>query len=105
MTDPQNIRERLLDRMDHGELTADDANVALVRAERFRIVYRLPANVRRALNAAVKRGELGHLPKDGLRPEAYFHPTFAYLAKVERDRIEQHAIAALRGVVASGDLL
>jgi hypothetical protein len=93
----QNTIERLLDRLDGGALTADQANVELVRAERVRIVWgRLPRQLRNAFNAAVKAGRLGHLKKAGLKPEAYFHPSFAYLAIAERNQIERAATAAIR---------
>lgn len=86
MQDQQNNRERLLDKLDRGEIAVDDANVQLVLQERFRVVHRLPAAVRKALNAAVKSGKLGHLRKDGVKPEVYFHPNFEYLAIAERNK-------------------
>lgn len=97
MQDQQNNRERLLDKLDRGEITVDDANVQLVRQERFRVVNRLPAAVRKALNAAVKSGQLGHLPKDGVKPEVYFHPNFEYLAIAERNK---HVRALKRALTA-----
>ena len=48
MTDMQNLRERIMDRRERGVITTDEANVELVRAERFRLVSRLPASVRTA---------------------------------------------------------
>lgn len=89
--------EHLQDLMQKGELTADQANVQMVRDQRFRMVVNsLPAAIRKALNAAVKRGELGHLKKDGHKPECYFHPTFQYLAVAERNRRERE-VMQLRG--------
>ena len=89
----QNDIEHLKDLIQKGELTADEANVQMVRYERFRMVVNsLPAAVRKALNAAVKRGELGHMKKDGHKPECYFHPTFEYLAVAERNRREREVI-------------
>lgn len=85
----QNDVVHLQDLMQRGELTADEANVQMVRDQRFRIVVNgLPASVRKSLNAAVRAGELGHMKKDGHKPECYFHPTFEYLAKSERLRRE-----------------
>ena len=86
MQDQQNNRERLLDKLDRKEITVDDANVQLVLQERFRVVHKLPAAVRKALNAAVKSGKLGHLRKDGVKPEVYFHPSFKHLAVEERNK-------------------
>lgn len=95
----QNDVEHLQDLMQRGELTADQANVQMVRNERVRVVVNgLPANVRKALNAAVRAGELGRMKKDGHKPECYFHPTFEYLAKAERARREREVIS-LRGTV------
>lgn len=80
-----------------GELTAAQANVAMVRAERVRIVTsRVPAQVRASLQAAVKNGSLGHLAKDGYKPEAYFHPEFEYLARGERAEAERRTIDAMK---------
>lgn len=89
----QNDIEHLQDLMQKGELTADQANVQMVRNERFRMVVNsLPASLRKALNAAVRSGELGHMKKDGHKPECYFHPTFEYLAKAERLKREREVI-------------
>lgn len=94
----QNDRDRILDLVDRGVLSADQGNVRMVRLERFRIVHKLPSGVRKALNAAVKCGELGHMCKDGLKPEVYFHPTFRYLAIAERERIFRDGVTALSKV-------
>jgi len=85
----QNDVEHLKDLMQKGELTVDQANVQMVRDERFRLVVNsLPAEVRKALNAAVKAGDLGRMAKDGHKPECYFHPTFRYLAVAARAQRE-----------------
>lgn len=97
----QNHIEHLQDLMQRGLLTADQANVEKVKMARVQLVQgRLPAQVRKALNAAVKSGELGHVKKQGKKPEAYFHPTFEHLANSERSRCERETLAALSGVVA-----
>lgn len=97
----QNDIEHLKDLMQRSELTADQANVQMVRDQRFRMVVNsLPAGVRKALNAAVKSGELGHMKKNGHKPECYFHPTFQYLAVAERNRRESEVIN-LRGTVTT----
>lgn len=67
-------------------MTVDEKNVQLVRVKRFILcTSKIPASVRRALNEAVKRGELGHVKKEGHKPEAYFHPTFDYMMKAARN--------------------
>ena len=96
----QNDRERLADHLQRGLITVDDANVKMIRDERFRIVHKLPRDVRKALNAAVKRGELGHMKRDGLKPEVYYHPTFRYMAIEARDRTFRTAIDALEKIYA-----
>lgn len=103
----QNDIEHLQDLMQKGELTADQANVQMVRNERFRMVVNsLPASLRKALNAAVRSGELGHMKKDGHKPECYFHPTFEYLVKAERLKREREVIG-MRGTatVCMSDIL
>lgn len=50
-------------------------NVEMIRAEGFRIIHgRIPAQVRKELQEGVRKGELGHLKKDGLLPEVFFRP-------------------------------
>ncbi|ARG87525.1 TPA: hypothetical protein L5W85_006039 [Pseudomonas aeruginosa] len=98
----QNDIETIKDLLHRGELTADQANVQMVRNDRFRMVINsLPASVRKALNAAVKTGELGHMKKDGHKPECYFHPTFKYLAVEARNKRECEIARASRSALAS----
>lgn len=95
----QNNLERIKDRMQKGELTTDRANVEMVMIERVRLITsRVPNSVRKALNAAVKTGELGHVKKDGHKPEAYFHPTFEYMVPGERNEYERKIMRAIIGV-------
>jgi hypothetical protein len=97
----QNHVEHLQDKLDRGEMTADQANVEKVKMARVQLVTcRMPMAVRKALNAAVKRGELSHMPKDGRKPEAYYHPTFEYLAKQARNEHERNTLKALAGVLS-----
>ena len=96
-----NIREHLREQVREGVITAAEANVKVVRAERFHLVVGvIPRDVRSALNAAVKDGRLRRLPKDGAKPECYYHPDFEYLAKGERVAIAEKRMAALAGVFA-----
>jgi hypothetical protein len=95
----QNHVEHLVDMVQRGEMTADQANVQKVKMSRVQLVTtRLPAQVRKALNAAVKRGELGHIKKDGHKPEAYFHPTFEYMVAGERNAHERSVLEAVSKV-------
>jgi len=57
-----------------GEMSTDQANVYAVQLVGARLIKAtLRKEVRAALNAAVKAGELGHIKKDGLKAEAYHH--------------------------------
>jgi len=94
----QNDRERLIDQLQRGLITAENANIQMVRNERFRIVHKLSRDVRKALNTAVKRGELGHMKKDGMKPEVYYHPTFKHLAIEARNKKFNAGIQALKAV-------
>jgi len=100
-TNVHNNIESLQDLIHRDKLTADQANVEMVRMLRVRIVKgRMPAQVRKALNEAVKRGYLAHMKKEGHKPECYYHPTFDYLARAARARCEEevkHAIAKIAG--------
>lgn len=97
----QNYWIRLKDRVARGEITVEESHVEQVRAARvYLVTCPLPADFRRALNAAVKSEKLGHVKKEGHKPEAYFHPEFAYLVPGERKAVEDRALRAIRGVIA-----
>lgn len=97
----QNDIERLKDLMQRGELTAAQANVQMVRNDRFRLVINgIPSDVRKALNEAVKAGVLGRLKKDGHKPECYYHPTFKYLAVAARNDREKEVLRVSRTAMA-----
>lgn len=97
----QNEIESLQDLIQREEITADQANVEMVLAARFRIITNsIPRKTRKALNEAVKNGVLGHVEKDGLKPEVYYHPNFDYLARAERTQIEKETINTLCRVLA-----
>ena len=54
----QNDIEHLKDLMQRDQLTAAQANVELVRIKRFRLITsKMPQDVRKALNEAVRNGE------------------------------------------------
>ena len=62
------------DQLRQGKVSVDQANVMIVQMVGVQVVSgKLPSSVRKALNEAVKRGELGHVKKDGLKPEVYHH--------------------------------
>jgi len=66
-----------------------------------KIVGRVPAQVRSELRAAVKAGVLGHLRKDGLLPEMFFHPAHKNSAIEVRQRQAAYAIGCIASVMAS----
>lgn len=95
----QNDLEHTQDLVQRGCMTADQANVEIVRMARVRVITgSMPANVRKILNAAVKNGELSHKSKSGHKPEVYYHPSFEHLANAERSRIERETINAIASV-------
>lgn len=97
----QNDVEWLIDQIQLGKMSADKANVEMVRMERVRVINNsLPSDVRKTLNMAVKAGELCHKRKDGRKPEVYYHPDFEHLANEERNRAEKEMLEALASVVA-----
>ncbi len=104
-TPTQMIVEAIQEEMRNGLLTADQANVEMVLRMRFRITGKMPTQVRKSLFAAVKAGTLGRMKKDGLKPEAFFHPNFAYLAAAERNRIAAESIESLKKCFCIGELL
>lgn len=84
--------------MDNG-MSLDDANVEIVRMMGVRLINaRLDRRARSALMAGVKSGKLGHLAKNGIKPEAFFHPNSEDNAKEERSKIANAAIRAIAAV-------
>jgi hypothetical protein len=99
----QNDLEYIKDLMTRGNMTADQANVEMVKMARVRVIINsVPASVRKALNDAVKSGELMHKCKSGKKPEVYYHPSFEHLANAERNRTEEETIEALLKVCCAG---
>lgn len=99
----QNDFEYLMDMIDLGKMSAAEANVEMVLTERVRLVTSpLPREVRRALNDAVKSGKLGHIKRRGIYPEAYYHPTFEYLAKAAIKKRASEKMEAISKVIVSG---
>lgn len=98
----QNDFEHIQDLMTRGNMTADQANIEIVRMARVRIIVNsLPASVRKALNSSVKSGGLKHKGKSGHKPEVYYHPDFEHLANTECNRIEKETLGALLNICCS----
>ncbi len=70
----------------------------LIQATRV-IKGRIPAAVRKELRAAVKAGALGHLPKDGLKPEIFYHPDHKFGAIERQKREAEHSIGCIASVM------
>jgi len=76
-------------------------NVENILVEGTRVVRgRVPAQVRKELAAAVKAGVLGRLPKDGLKPEIYYHPDHKHGAIERQQREALYAVNCIAKVVA-----
>lgn len=98
-----NDLQHLQDLLERGEIDAQEANVRKVEYQRVLLVTgKLPAQVRKALSAGVKSGRLGHMKKDGLKPEAFYHATFDYLAKGERAHHERKCKEACQAILGGG---
>lgn len=82
--------------------TADfGPNVEQILCQASRVICgRVPLQVRKELNAAVKAGILGHLKKDGLKPEIYFHPDHKHGAIERQNREAEHSVRCIAGVLA-----
>jgi hypothetical protein len=96
----ENAREYVKDQMKQGKMTAAEANVRVVQMVGFLVVTKMPIDVRKALNAAVKIGELGRIKKDGLKPEIYHHKNGRANAIVEQRRIENESLEKIKNVFA-----
>jgi hypothetical protein len=62
---------------------------------------RIPMQVRRELMAAVKDGVLGHLRKDGLKPEVFFHPDHKNGAHDRQQREAAYSVQCIANVLAT----
>lgn len=77
-------------------------NVEQIRKQATRVVVgKIPACVRKELREAVKLGFLGHLKKDGLRPEIFFHPDHKNGAIARQNREAAYSISCIASVVAT----
>jgi len=76
-------------------------NVTNILVQATRVIRgRIPAQVRAELRAAVQAGVLGHLKKDGLKPEIFFHPDHRNGAIERQQREAAYAIECISKVVA-----
>lgn len=76
-------------------------NVSKILCQGSRVVKsKIPARVRAELRLAVKEGVLGHLPKNGLKPEVFFHPAHKGSAKEAQVREANYAISCISTVIA-----
>jgi hypothetical protein len=100
MMDLHSATEKARNMLSDGLLSdLTEANIEIVRMMGVRIITgRVPADSRKALNAGVKSGKLGKLKKDGLKPEAYFHPNSKANAIAARNKIAAQSIAAIQSV-------
>jgi len=96
MMNQQSAIEAAKGMMENG-MSLDDANIEIVRMMGVRIVSGgFDRRTRSALMQGVKDGKLGHLKKDGLKPEAFFHPNAIWSAKEERNKIANAGIRAIQ---------
>jgi hypothetical protein len=95
----QTAKEYALNEMQIGNIDAAQANVLMVQMMGVRVIKsRIPSDVRKALNGAVKKGELGHMKKDGLKPEVYYHKNARAEAIVQREREMRSILGTLKNV-------
>lgn len=88
-----------------GELDGIGPNAMVFRLMGASLVAgRMPREVRAELAEAVKLGKLGHIKKEGLRPEVFFHPNARSYAIDLREAHFRQAVNAIRGVCASPEL-
>lgn len=76
-------------------------NVERILCGATRVVKgRIPAQVRAELRAAVKAGALGHLKKDGLKPEIFYHPDHKHGAIELQKREAAYSVGCIAKVLA-----
>jgi hypothetical protein len=78
-------------------------NTEQIRKHATRVVRgRIPASVRKELMNSVKLGLLGHLKRDGLKPEIFFHPDHANGAKERQNHEAAYSVKCIATVMVSG---
>lgn len=76
-------------------------NVAQILVQASRVIRgKIPAQVRKELREAVKAGVLGHLKRDGLKPEIFFHPDHKHGAIERQKREAEYAVGCISKVMA-----
>lgn len=76
-------------------------NVQNILIQGTRVVQSVvPAQVRKELRAAVKAGVLGHLKRDGLKPEIFYHPDHRHGAIERQKREAEYAVSCIARVMA-----
>jgi hypothetical protein len=76
-------------------------NVEQILAQATRVIHgKIPAQVRKELMAAVKAKVLGRLPKDGLKPEIFFHPDHRHGAIDRQNSEAAYSIGCIATVMA-----
>lgn len=90
----------------HGYTNDFGPNVEQILAQGARLIRgKVPAAVRRELREAVKAGVLCHLPKDGLKPEAFYNPNNRNTAVWMRDREAEYSVSCIAKVVGCNTAL
>ncbi len=75
-------------------------NVTNILVQATRVIRgRIPAQVRKQLMTAVKAGVLGRLPKNGLKPEIFFHPDHKNGAIERQNREAAYSIKCISSVI------
>lgn len=88
------------DQVDRGNITADQANVEIIRMMGVREINgRISRETRRSLMDAVKKGELGRIAKTTYSPEFFFHPNSEWRAKEMKDRITKQSFKSILKVI------
>lgn len=94
--------EELKAALEQGRLHEVAPNAEQIRSQATRVVgCRVPQSVRQELRLAVKAGLLGHLPKDGLKPEIFFHPDHLHAARERQNREALYAVGCISKVMVS----
>lgn len=89
-----------MDALQKGEIQRGQANVFMTQLMGVRVIEgSLPREVRKELMAAVKNGEIGHMKKDGMKPEVFFHKNAGTYATEIRARHLESSINVLKKVL------
>jgi hypothetical protein len=102
MMDQATALKTVIGMQEDGDLDGIGPNAMVVQLMGAKLIRsRMPSEVRKEMMDAVKQGKLGHIKKEGLRPEAFHHPNARAHALDLRAEAFRQAVDAIKKTLAA----